>query len=173
MHQTPGYPQQPYDAPPQQQWQQQPGQPGPPPPPTSRRKPRSKAPLLIVVAIVVVAVVGVAIVLLTGGEEAKPPAANPTKSAAADRAAKLPTPDAGQRAVYLETLQAIAPGLAENEDRAIRQAGQVCSRILNPPEGGMSLAQYTVAQLSGGDTAITQAQAYKVIGAVKVWCAKS
>ncbi|GLW99643.1 DUF732 domain-containing protein [Microtetraspora sp. NBRC 16547] len=171
MQQTPGYQQHPYDHSPQQQRQPQQQQPQPgPTPPTSRRKSRSKAPWLIVAVILVVAVVGVVTFLLTGSEKPES-AAKPAKSAAAPRA--LQTPDAGQRAVYLETLQSIAPGLAANEDRAIRQAGKVCDRILNPPESGPSLAQYTIAELSSGDTTITQAQAFKVIVAVKVWCAKS
>ncbi|WP_067181871.1 hypothetical protein [Microtetraspora niveoalba] len=186
MHQTPGYQQQPYDHPPQPQWQQQPPpQPQPPTftppthptppaptPPPSRRKPGSKAPLFIVIAIVVLAAIGAAVFFLTGGDDTAPEA-KPAKSAAARTAETLPTPNAGERAVYLESLRAISPELAANEDRAIRQGGLVCQRILKPDEGGMSLPQYTVAELSKGDTAITRVQAFKVIVAVKAWCGKS
>ncbi|WP_157545674.1 hypothetical protein [Microtetraspora fusca] len=180
MHQTPGY-QQPYD-PPQQQWHQQAPQPQPhtpmqpptptpptPPPPASRRKSGSKAPLLIVIAIVVVAAAVGAFFFLTGGEDPAPQA-KPAKSGAARTAEALPTPSPGQRAVYLETLRAISPELAEDEDQAIRQAGLVCQRVLKPEDGGMSLPQFTVAELSKGGASINRVQAFKVIIAVKVWC---
>ncbi|MGI5485490.1 hypothetical protein [Microtetraspora malaysiensis] len=187
MHQTPGY-QQPYD-PPQQQWHQQAPQPHPhspmqpptpppptpptPTPPTSRRKSGSKMPLLIVIAVVVIAAVVGAIVLLTGGDDSASEA-KPAKSGAAAPAAEAPpTPTSAQRAVYLAALREIAPELAENEDRAIRQGGLVCQRILKPEDGGMSLPQFTVAELSKGGGAITRVQAFKVIIAVKAWCSKS
>ncbi|WP_433222050.1 hypothetical protein [Microtetraspora malaysiensis] len=180
MHQTPGY-QQPYDPP--QQWHQQAPQPQPhspmqpptptpppPTPPTSRRKPASKMPLLIVIAVVVVAAVVGAIIFLTGGEDSTSEAKPAKSGAAAPTTEAPPGPTTAQRAVYLAALREIAPELAENEDRAIRQGGLVCQRILKPEDGGMSLPQFTVAELSKGGGAITRVQAFKVIIAVKAWC---
>ncbi len=125
----------------------------------------------MIIAVVGVLALGGGIIELTGGgeEEAKPAAK--TSEAAKPDGGGVPTPDAGQAAAYLEALRGIDPGLVVNEERAIRRGRAICDRIINPPGGkNMTLAQYTVAELSGGNATINQAQAYEVIKAVKVWC---
>jgi hypothetical protein len=110
-------------------------------------------------------------VLLDGSEEpAAAPSASRTAAAIPSRDS-VPTPDAGQRRAYLATLGEIDPGLVVDEDRALRRAGRICERIINPPEGGkLTLREYVVEELSGGNATINQTQAGRVITAVKVWC---
>lgn len=124
-------------------------------------------------ALVVLALLG-GLLKLTGGGEAATPSASSTS--APNRTAEpgetrmpVPTPDAGQRATYLAALASIDPGLVVHEERAIRRGRAVCDRILNPAERG-DLTEYVVAALSGGDATIDQAQADRVVTAVKAWC---
>ncbi|WP_214317267.1 hypothetical protein [Nonomuraea sediminis] len=81
------------------------------------------------------------------------------------------TPSEAQERVYLAKLKAIDPGLVVNTERAIRRAENICGRILDGADGGkLTLEQYVVQELSGGNATIDQAQARQVIKAVKVWC---
>lgn len=145
----------------------QPSRPPYPPHPTQHRAGKKRSPWLIVAAVVGVLALGGAVLQLADGGEDGGPAA--TASASASPAAGVPTPDAGQRAAYLAALQEIDPGLAANEERAIRRGRAVCDRIIHPRENP-SVEEYTVAALSGGTTTIDQAQARQVIEAVKAWC---
>lgn len=145
--------------------------PSPPPylqgPPRRRKKSPAKMIVLIVVgAFVVLVAVGIAL----GGGEEKPVVSAPTASRTAAASSGVPEPDAGQRAAYLAALAEIDPGLVANEERAVRRGRAVCERILHPSSGGMTLRQYVVEELSGGNATINQAQAAKVVTAVKAWC---
>lgn len=158
-------------GPPAQPWQETsqtagpPRQPYLPPRQAPRRAEKKKPRWLIAAAVVGVLALGGAILQLVDGDE------EPATTAAASPAAStgVPTPDAGQRAAYLAALQEIDPGLAANEERAIRRGRAVCDRIIHPRENP-SVEEYTVAALSGGTTTIDQAQARQVIEAVKAWC---
>lgn len=123
----------------------------------------------VVLAVGVVAIVGLALLgaaLQQGSGEAAQPVAT--------AAAAVPSPDADQTAAYLDALREIDPGLVANEARAIRRGMRVCERIIAPPEGStMSLERYVVAELSGGNATIDEAQARQVVRAVKVWCRPS
>lgn len=82
----------------------------------------------------------------------------------------VPTPTAAQQRAYLAALARIDPGLTVNTERVMRRAGRVCERIIRPPGGNLTLQQYTVLELSGGNATIDEAQAREVIKAVQVWC---
>lgn len=96
------------------------------------------------------------------------PAPAPTTPTAGPARAPQPTP--AQQRTYLATIARIDQGLVVNEERAMRRAGRICERIVRPPGGNLTLEQYTVLELSGGNATINEAQARQVIKAVHVWC---
>jgi len=102
----------------------------------------------------------------------KPPAPSPKptspKPVAAPRT--VPTPTAAQQQAYLAALAKIDPGLRVKPTRVIGRARNICQRILQPPSGNLTLEQYTVLELSGGNATIDEAQARQVIKAVRAWC---
>lgn len=83
---------------------------------------------------------------------------------------RISTPDEAGWREYLATLTAIEPGLTVHTARAMRRGVGVCDRILHPADGTMTVEEYTVEALSGGQATIDEEQAAKVIEAVKVWC---
>jgi outer membrane murein-binding lipoprotein Lpp len=89
---------------------------------------------------------------------------------AAPTVSDLPGLDAEQKADYLAALEKIDPGLVVNEDRALTRAGRVCERMRGAGGGTMTLPEYVVVELSGGNATIDETQAKHVIEAVKVWC---
>lgn len=146
--------------------------PGPPQgPPSRRRNPRVW--LIVAGAAIVLVVLGGLAVALTPDDEpsatASPAASSaPTTLAATPR--PVPTPTAAQQRTYLAMIARIDPGLVVNRERAMRRAGRICERIIQPPGGALTLERYTVLELSGGYAQINEAQARQVIKAVKVWC---
>ncbi|GGS88455.1 DUF732 domain-containing protein [Nonomuraea spiralis] len=113
------------------------------------------------------------VLALTGCSSTGPAASSPSSDVGATTSQSAPAPDylTAQKADYLAALDAIDPGLVVNEERALRRGQRVCDRILRGSDGGtMSLEEYTVAELSGGNATINEAQAKQVIKAVKVWC---
>lgn len=126
---------------------------------------------LIAASIVVLLVAGLALASTVAAKVARSlPSAGATPNRTAEPAT-VPSPSAAEQRAYLAALKAIDPGLTVNTERAVRRAERVCDRILHGSDGGsMSLEQYTVAELSGGNATIDEAQAKKVIAAVKVWC---
>src|SRR5690606_10506513 len=136
-------------------------------PPRSHRAAKRRPRWLIAAIVVAVLAIGGAIIEAVGGDGQEPEAA--VASAAPSRQV-VPTPDAGQAAAYLAALERIDPGLVANAERAIRRGRSICDRIINPRGGTMTLEEYVVAELSGGNATIDEAQARQVIRAVKVWC---
>lgn len=96
-----------------------------------------------------------------------PPGSPPAK---APPRAEVPRPTPAQARTYIATIEDIDPGLTVNRDRALRRARGICDRIVNPPGGDITLTEYTVYMLSGGNAQIDKGQARRVIRAVKVWC---
>lgn len=126
---------------------------------------------LIAAGVVVLLVVGLVLVSTVA---AKVAGSLPSASATPNRTAEpatVPSPSAAEQRAYLATLKTIDPGLTTSTERVMRRAGRVCERILHGADGGsMSLEQYVVAELSGGNATINEAQAKQVIAAVKEWC---
>lgn len=130
---------------------------------------------------IIAATIGLlAAVTLTGcgsaGEEGAPAEPAPTASAPAPEAspaktsATVPAPSPAQEEAYLAAIARIDAGLVANQERAMRRAGRICERIVRPSDGNLTLEKYTVMELSGGNATINEAQARKVIKAVRVWC---
>lgn len=130
----------------------------------------STAVVLFVILGVVTLMAAVVAFAIVARSKFPAPAATARATTAVSAEPRVPTPDAGQRAAYLAALEGIDRGLVVNEDRAIRRGRAVCDRILHPSGGTMTLREYVVAELSGGNATIDQAQATKVVAAVKVWC---
>lgn len=95
-------------------------------------------------------------------------APTPAPSSTAPRA--VPSPDAAEQAAYLAAIARIDPGLTVNTERVMRRAGRICERIVRPPGGNLSLEQYVVLELSGGNATINESQAREVVKAIRVWC---
>ncbi|MEU4234176.1 DUF732 domain-containing protein [Nonomuraea sp. NPDC026600] len=151
-----------------QQWQQT-YQQAPTPPPRRRMSPLKWS--LIAVGVVVLLVAGLVVFATVVARVAGSlPSASATPNRTAEPAT-APSPSAAEQRAYLATLKSIDPGLTVNTERVMRRAGRVCERILHGADGGtMTLEKYTVAELSGGNATISEAQAKQVIAAVKVWC---
>lgn len=153
--------------PPQQQpqhWQQPPYR---PPTPPRRRKSNGWKWLLAAVAGIVLLVVCLVVASVATAPHVT--LATPTRQAEPDAAGGVPSPSKAQQRAYLTALERIDPGLVVNEDRAIRRARSICDRVINGAQGA-TLEKYVVAELSGGNATINEAQAKQVIKAVKVWC---
>lgn len=81
----------------------------------------------------------------------------------------MPSPDNTQQAALLTALNEVLPGVADNTDRAVRNARQVCGAIIDPDSiGRYSVNEYTQLEFEGGQFPdVTEAQADGIIQAVQ------
>lgn len=146
------------------------------PTPPAPVPPRRNSALIAVAAggaLVVLAVILLAVVGMVADDPAEPtrtPAASTPATNSPPAARAVPSPSPAQQRAYLAAIARIDPGLVADRERALRRAGRICERIVQPPGGTLTLERYTVLELSGGNARIDEAQARQVIRAVKVWC---
>lgn len=114
----------------------------------------------------------VTVLLLAGcGTSADEPAAKPeAKETSAPATSLIPKPTETQAADLVETLNDIAPGLADEPEDTVDNARNTCTSILS---GANNLVEATKTRFVGdGVETLTNAQAKAIVKAVKaeVWC---
>lgn len=97
----------------------------------------------------------------TATQDAKPSTSAPEPSSA------IPSPDAAQTAALIRALNAIDPGLAAKEDRAVDRSRNVCLDVKGGKDAG-TVQSNAKARFEGGTVpSLTDDQAADIVTAVK------